>query len=221
LTPDAVQLDARILNSVVLRPREKPPRLWRVDYTVDTGTKKEYWESYGGVLLVTDKRLVYLEESGLFSKRYGLVTSIDHEQIQGCSVDGLVFKSLEVKLAGESATAAVYFSGGAEVNPSSLTQIRKLTPEDMQAFLNQVIANRLHEREEERKMERVQYVLDFSFLRAEMEKGGIVVQNIRCPSCNADVWLPATGTNMKCQYCNSVIYARDVFDKMKGLIGAL
>jgi len=64
-------------------------------------------------------------------------------------------------------------------------------------------------------------VLDFSFLKAEMEKGGIVVQTIKCPSCNASVQLPETGTVFKCQYCGNAILAQDLFQKMKGLIGGL
>jgi hypothetical protein len=44
-------------------------------------------------------------------------------------------------------------------------------------------------------------VLDFSSLKEYMEKGGLVLQKT------------------KCEYCGSTIYAQDIFEKVKSLIG--
>jgi DNA-directed RNA polymerase subunit RPC12/RpoP len=64
----------------------------------------------------------------------------------------------------------------------------------------------------------VQYILDFSFLKAEMEKGGLVVQSVKCPSCSAAIALPQTGSTTKCEYCGATVFAQDVFDRIKGLM---
>lgn len=73
--------------------------------------------------------------------------------------------------------------------------------------------------ESEKRKERVQLVLDFSSLKDYMEKGGLVMQTFRCPHCNAPVEFPEKGKTTKCAHCGSRIFARDIFEKIKELIG--
>ncbi len=65
----------------------------------------------------------------------------------------------------------------------------------------------------------MQLVLDFSSLKEQMAKGGLVVQTIKCPTCGASVDLPSNGNTTKCQYCQSTIYAADLFEKLKVMLG--
>lgn len=85
-------------------------------------------------------------------------------------------------------------------------------------ILERAIANRKEEIEAEKKKERLHVLLDFSFLKTYMEKGGLVMKVIRCPSCNAEIEFPESGTQTKCSYCGSTIYAQDIFEKVKSLL---
>ena len=69
------------------------------------------------------------------------------------------------------------------------------------------------------KKGRVQVVLDFSFLKAYMEKGGMVVQKISCANCGASMHLPEKGNTVDCLYCRTTHRVEDIFEKVKQLIG--
>ena len=69
------------------------------------------------------------------------------------------------------------------------------------------------------KKGRVQVVLDFSFLKAYMEKGGMVVQKISCANCGASMHLPEKGNAVDCPYCRTTHRVEDIFEKVKQLIG--
>jgi hypothetical protein len=60
--------------------------------------------------------------------------------------------------------------------------------------------------------------MDFTWLRTEMEKGGLVLSTVKCPQCGGRLELPATGDLVNCKYCGSTIRATDVFDKLRTLL---
>lgn len=60
--------------------------------------------------------------------------------------------------------------------------------------------------------------MDFSWLRTEMEKGGLLLTTVKCPQCGGKLELPKSGDLVSCKYCGSVIHAVDVFDKLKTLL---
>jgi len=72
---------------------------------------------------------------------------------------------------------------------------------------------------ERQKKDRVQVVLDFSFLKSYMEKGGMVVQKISCANCGASMRLPEKGNTVACPYCRTTHRVEDIFEKVKQLIG--
>jgi DNA-directed RNA polymerase subunit RPC12/RpoP len=61
-------------------------------------------------------------------------------------------------------------------------------------------------------------MLDFSFLRTFMKKGGLVMQVLKCPECSASIKFPKNGTQTKCAYCGRTIHAQDIFEKVKKLL---
>ena len=61
-------------------------------------------------------------------------------------------------------------------------------------------------------------VIDFTWLRDYLDKGGIILTTVKCPQCGAALELPKTGTATKCQYCGSGIYALDLLEKLKGVL---
>ena len=76
----------------------------------------------------------------------------------------------------------------------------------------------LHEQKLHPKQVNLNVNLDFSWIRGEMDKGGLVLSMVKCPQCGSTLNLPETGSLVKCQYCGSTIRATDVFDKLKGLM---
>jgi hypothetical protein len=72
---------------------------------------------------------------------------------------------------------------------------------------------------EAQKRERVQVIVDFSFLKDYMQKGGMVVQKISCANCGASMHLPERGNAVDCPYCKTTYQVQDVFERIKQLIG--
>jgi ribosomal protein S27E len=77
---------------------------------------------------------------------------------------------------------------------------------------------RIDENEAARKRDKKHVMSDFSFLKSIMEKGGLVMQVLKCPECSVAVYFPKTGYETKCNHCGKTIYAQDDFEKVKGLI---
>jgi hypothetical protein len=74
------------------------------------------------------------------------------------------------------------------------------------------------EMDKEKAKENVQVVFDFSSLKDELAKGGVVMTTCKCPNCNAMVDIPETGKVLICKYCGTPIKAVDIFEKIKSLI---
>jgi hypothetical protein len=70
----------------------------------------------------------------------------------------------------------------------------------------------------EQKEKKAAVTFDFSFLKHTLEKGGIVLTTLTCPKCNAPLKMPTGGTETTCQHCGSVVYAQDIFKKLKTLL---
>lgn len=87
------------------------------------------------------------------------------------------------------------------------------------AFKQTVLSYVASRRKEVEASSRPQVVLDFSFLKDYMEKGGLVVQKISCTNCGGKMKLPETGDNTECPYCHTTYHVQDVFERVKELIG--
>lgn len=77
----------------------------------------------------------------------------------------------------------------------------------------------IKERIQELDRKKIPVVIDFSFLKTFIEKGGIVLTALKCPHCGAPIKMPKNGTATVCDHCGSTIYAQDIFEKVKTLIG--
>jgi len=95
----------------------------------------------------------------------------------------------------------------------------RVSIELLKPAIESIIKTRKEEVEYERKRERVHVLLDFSFLKNYMERGGLVIQSVKCLECGAPIKLPEKGSQAVCDYCGKTVYAQDVFTKIKDLIG--
>lgn len=149
--------------------------------------------------------------------------TIPLEHMRGVSARGglTLHPSVTVSVEQEGRIRNVVLTNLTQAGGSPLKHISTIAPSTAQRILNASIEKRLYAMDEGRKKDRIQYVLDFTFLKAEMEKGGVVVQTIKCPNCGASSELPSTGSRIGCIYCGIPVLAQDVFNKMKGIIGTL
>lgn len=85
-------------------------------------------------------------------------------------------------------------------------------------MIENAIDIRRKEIDAEKKKERLHVMLDFSFLKTYMEKGGLIMKVLKCPECGATIEFPKSGTQTKCSHCGKMIYAQDIFEKVKSLL---
>ncbi|MGA2308763.1 MAG: hypothetical protein ABSG57_04340 [Candidatus Bathyarchaeia archaeon] len=203
-------------GSILLEKGEKIVTSWRGnrEMTQKVAVRGQYGrqriedakERKNGFLVLTNQRLLFLEEHGVFSKSYHQVLAIPLGKVSGISMGGML--SPFVSIADDVGACMFHLWG--------------IGKSQFEPFRQQIIdecRKRREEIETEKKKERVQVVLDFSALKDYMEKGGLILQKMKCPECGAPLTLPTVGNQTKCDHCGSMIYAQDIFEKVKSLIG--
>jgi hypothetical protein len=211
-------IPSQMLESVVLKPGERTIDLLAIDGTRTIGDKVDLISGY---MISSNMRFIYIESSGIFNIRYHVKDIIDFNQVHGISIMGWLIKTPTLTYDIHGQLCDMGFTGCRLVDSKSLKKQNEIKGNDLVKRLQFLITNGLHEMDLAKKKERIQYVIDFSFLKKELEKGGLMVQTVKCPSCMASLTLPPNGNSFQCQYCNSTVYAQDVFDKMKGIIKGL
>jgi len=204
-----------ISDVLVLENEEEILTLWSGDREIRTtvmekGTSKVKKVKEYGSLILTSRRVLWVISRGVFGKSYHPIFEMRLEDIKGVSSGGFSSTYISISTAeGEHIFhlkypgVKMYHMNSAQFNPVLQSAIRARNEEI------QVI----------KKKERVHVLLDFSFLENYMEKGGLMMQTFRCPHCNAPSKLPKDGTETVCNHCGSTVYAQDIFEKVKELIG--
>jgi hypothetical protein len=158
-----------------------------------------------GYLALTNQKLVFLEEHGIFGKSYHPTISIQLNKLGGVSMGGTLMPF--VSIADESNVNIFHLDG---IGKNEFEQFRK-TVADWCTY-------RKNELEAEKRKERVQVVVDFSALKQYMANGGLMLSKTKCPECNAPIPIPETGQQIQCQHCGSLVLAQDIFEKIKSLV---
>jgi ribosomal protein S27AE len=181
------------------------------------GGKEERFE-FPGYLIITNMRLVFLRQKegflGLLKNEYRIRDLVPLEAIRSMAVDSRFFRGVHL---------TVSFGGSGQLAERGFKapKLGQHYHETLKGQIDHARTERLNEIEEARRSERITYVVDFSFLKAEMEKGGISLTSVKCPNCAASVRVPESGKTFECGYCGGTIHATDVFEKMKGLLDGL
>jgi ribosomal protein S27AE len=160
-----------------------------------------------GNLILTNKRLIFEHASGLISKRVYVTLDLPFAGIASVSAEGTLMKKL-----------AVYAKKGFVSNFPTRLEFSVENPLQWQDKVTSAIKEKTERMKAEKKRERVQIVIDFSTLKEYMEKGGLILQQTKCPHCGAPIKLPQSGNQITCEHCGSTIYAQDIFEKIKSLI---
>jgi ribosomal protein S27AE len=158
-----------------------------------------------GILALTNRRLLFLEEHGVFGKSYHQVLAVPLLKIGGISIGGMI--SPFISIADEIETHIFHING-----------IGKNEFDGFRGQIANCCQKRKDEIEAEKRKDKIQIVLDFSTLNEYMEKGGVVLQKTKCPECGAPLPLPTTGNQITCPHCGSTILAQDIFEKIKALL---
>jgi ribosomal protein S27AE len=184
----------------VLNPNEKVIRkqesikAWNLPLTIGPG-------GVDGHIYLTNQRIIY--ESELFDGFSGLITR--KKTISTC-LALLLERVLNVKVD----------------NCRLVVNGFEFSVPDTQSWKNNVISAidaRKKQIEQEKKREHVHILLDFTFLKGYIKDGGLVLQKVQCPACGAPIELPDSGQTIKCGHCGGTVYAQDIFEKVKSLIG--
>jgi hypothetical protein len=167
-----------------------------------------------GALVVTTRRLVWLERrtKGVWKQKvtsFVTVSETPLESIKGVSGD-----------TGDSSDWDVVPTEVSVVDARGEQKffLQNAFLELFKPLIELAVEMRNTEIEAEKKRERVHVMLDFSFLKTYMEKGGLVMQVLKCPECGGSVEFPKRGVETKCSHCGKTIYAQDIFEKVKGLL---
>src|SRR6266568_3519870 len=203
------------LSSLILEPGESVVRSWRGNLETESQVAfrqgfrtrtRDVKEVEGGVLVLTNQRFIWLEAKGVFGKSYHAGLTISLEAVRGTSIGGTIRKF--VTLADSNGSHTFHLSG---VGDKEFPMFRQMMTYQM--------SQRKAAMESKRKQERVHLMLDYSFLRQYMEKGGMVVQTFKCSNCGAPIQIPQNGNTVNCTHCQTPQHVDDIFEKVKGLIG--
>ena len=162
-------------------------------------------EKEKGTLVLTNRRLIWTTKRGIFGKSYHVTHEIPLENIKGVSSGGTISKYISIM---DSENEYRFHLSG------PYGSIQKFNP-----LIRTAMETRKKEIEAEKRKARVHIMLDFSSLKDYMKKGGLVLQTVKCPVCSGPLKLPESGNQITCEHCGNTIYAQDVFEKVKALIG--
>lgn len=158
-----------------------------------------------GSLVLTNRRLMWATKRGVFGKSYHVTHEIPLEDIKGVSGGGAISKYISIMDSENE--YRFHLSGMC----SSLQEFNPL--------IRRAMETRKKEIEAEKRKARVHIMLDFSSLNDYMKKGGLVLQTVKCPVCSGPLKLPKSGNETTCEHCGNTVYAQDIFEKVKALIG--
>jgi len=223
----SANVDPALSKAVIIPEEEKILHSWKGtrekrETLALGGTPTAVTVKESGALLLSTHRLFWLKkhESGFWEKvtSFTVAHEIPLEEIRGIS--------------GKTGDSSIWYRGdGDEYQSIFLREISVVDDEGESKFhlrnaflemfkplVESAIKMRREEINAERRKERLHIILDFSFLKNYMKKGGLVMKVLKCPECGAKIDFPKSGTETECTYCGSTILAQDVFEKVKRLL---
>ncbi|OPY33828.1 MAG: hypothetical protein A4E32_00566 [Methanomassiliicoccales archaeon PtaU1.Bin124] len=212
-------LEKALAGFVIMQEGEKLIQVW--DGGISEIAPNGSINTNGIIAVLTNHRLLIVEMHGWPERRYELSRSIDLEGIKGIQIHDALARTRIIISHGSNGSST-------ETELYNLTIHRKVvnsgsisfvatnkTIEVAEAFRKLVVtANRVRT-EDIKKNSQMSVVFDFGQLASQLAKGGIVVQVVRCPACNANMNMPTTGDTVTCQYCHTTSTAVDLFKKLR------
>lgn len=199
-------------GALLLQNGESVTRYWYADHEIGqmaivNGRRQRVKRRIKGYLVLTTQRLAFVKERGVFGKSFHIDLSFPIDNLSGLSMGGLVMKY--VSMTDSSGEHVFHVSGVG--NETQFASFR--------ALIQDQLLKRQQAIEAEKRRDRIQITLDFGFLRDYMSKGGLSLQVVKCPQCGGPMSLPKEGSQVVCEHCGSTVFAQDIMEKVKQLIG--
>jgi transcription elongation factor Elf1 len=220
--PDRIDWDkttkpsSSVLRGIYLEEGERILTTWKGNKLTKTGggyapiggitvwRDGEYVPSYGSLIL-TNQRILWFEKHKTLPQMKLIDTVLFEDVTQILQKHFTDYEGVDIK--------------DNKGNTYSYRLARMLEYPSCKPLIEKAIQERKEQIKSQKMKERIHVVLDFSFLKDYMKKGGLVLQTFRCPHCNAPVKLPSSGNQTECKHCGNTVYAQDIFEKVKELIG--
>jgi len=206
--PDIIDWDkttepsSSILRNLILEEGERALSVWNGSKLIRV--EQEY-VSKKGSLVLTSQRLLWFEKYEKL-EQWKLVSTVLLENVtQIVQKHYTDYEGVDIQ--------------DNKNNTHLYRLVRMVEYPSCKPLIKKAMQERKEELKSQRMKERVHLVLDFSFLKDYMKKGGLVLQTFKCPHCNAPVKLPNSGNQTECKHCGNTVYAQDIFEKVKELIG--
>ncbi len=177
-----------------------------------------------GLLVLTDQKLIWLNDlPSAGESQYSIGFQVPLDKIN--SISSGIKPVSHIAITDDKGLHVVGLLSQKDLTPGFerlLHHRTYMTENELGAFQETVMKYRAERKFsvlELQKKERVQVIVDFSFLKDYMEKGGMVVQKISCANCGASMHLPEKGNTVDCPYCKTTHRVQDVFERVRQLIG--
>ena len=196
----------------MLQSGESVAYYWYADHEVGqlaivNGRRQTVKQKFNGYLVLTTQRMIFVKERGVFGKSYHIDMSFPFDSLAGMSMGGLMMKYVSISDTNGEQVFHVHGVG----NETEFTRFR--------AMIQDQVTNRQKAIEAEKRRDRIQITMDFGSLADYMSRGGLSLQVVKCPQCGAPISLPKVGSQTVCEHCGSTIFAQDIMEKVKQLIG--
>ena len=211
------KIDSSITGSIVIENGEKTLYGWSGNRIIK-GSQRVQGRTVPtaaaqlGALLLTTRRLIWLERRQTGIWKPVISHQIAHETYLE-NIKGIAGDTGDSNSWLMPKTISIVDNSG-----ENTFNLQHAFLELVKPMIENAITTRREEIDSEKKKDRVHLMLDFSFLKTYMEKGGLVMQVLKCPECGAGAEFPKTGNETECDHCGKKIYAQDIFEKIKGLI---
>ena len=181
-----------------------------------------------GILVATDQRLLFFSKTvnaDTYRSGFGIPTATSETicKWKETELDEIRSFNASVGSRGTSSLIVFYWNRGRvemveyrylhDLDPNTLRVRGKTALEELRRFMESSIDTRLTKLKEESAYAEKKRLVDFSTLREKMEKEGIDMKTFRCPSCGGDISIPPSGMSVKCQYCGSTIFVKELLEE--------
>ncbi|MCW4017372.1 MAG: hypothetical protein NWF00_01600 [Candidatus Bathyarchaeota archaeon] len=209
-------IDKNILRHVPLENGEAAIYCW-IGTRTTQNTKTEHDNSekqstQSGALMLTTRRLIWLNRHQNSTYKQTFSYKATHE-IALESVTGI---------SGETGDSSNWIfpkkTSIVDNSGESLFTLQYAFLELFKPMIEDAIHTRKTEIENEQETDKGQLTLDFPALKTTLERGGLVMQVLKCPQCRTTLEFPKSGNQTQCAHCGKTINAHDVLEKVKSIL---
>ena len=144
-------------NALILEKNEKVIRFWKSDYEAQTTAMKETWlgerlktvkQKRKGILVLTNQKLVWIEEMGIFGKSYHPLVTIRFENIEGILIGETISKYISapactrVSIVDRSGEYIFYMMDPSVVNQDDLNFFKRIVLDQVDARKQELVAEK-------------------------------------------------------------------------------